>query len=212
MWAAIASLSIRAQEIPANKYSEAHGPWGMYYRAGVTQRLHRMHADFGVSFDAEIGAVYYFTPNWFATLGVGYTGQLNSNDSYSFAMAVPGTGAVVKQSGDETLGSVKIPVRIGYDFGPVALTAGLYLDWVVEDDYKITQTVQGVPADPSWTNLSYSGHLSDEHDFNTVIPGICIGATFFKTVTLEFGLGIINRDYHTNESYWHTSLGAKVFF
>ena len=67
VWAVFASLSIYAQDIPANKFSEAHGPWGMYYRVGVTQRLHKMEAQFGISFDAEIGAVYYFTPNWFAT-------------------------------------------------------------------------------------------------------------------------------------------------
>lgn len=200
LFAVLTAMNVFAQEVPANRFSEEHGPWGMYYRVGVTQRLHKMEAQFGVSFDTEIGAVYYITPNWFATLGVGYTGHMNSNYSGSYE------DKGIYTSVEQKMGSVKIPARIGYDFGPVAVTAGLYLDWVIEDDE------QGLVRVPGLSDFTYEGRMRDNKDFNTVIPGICVGATLFKAVTLEFGLGIINRDYHTNESYLHTSLGAKVFF
>ena len=188
---------------PSVTLEDAHHVWGFYYKVGVERKQH--HGDYllGVGFSGEIGVVRYLSNHIFITGGIGYQGDLDADYQSSWLL-----GDGVRHSLNEKMHTIKIPVCFGYDFGGVSLSAGLYLSCVVSG--KVHETLS---SDTGSVISSENYGLDDYYrGYRPVIPGICLSATFFNAVSLEYGFGLMNRFHQARENYWQVSLGAKCYF
>lgn len=200
----LTTISASAQDELEYTVGKGESPFGAYFDVGFMKR-HMSRGSFGGSFDIEVGGVYRFAPRWFVTLGVAYSGAMNSTyrDSESF----DAMGITTNISEEVEMASIRIPARVGYDLGPVAFTAGVYWDHLIKGDGIVTTTVGG-------SSYVFEGDLTKnkDRDFHRNIPGISLGMTLLKVVTVEYNFGLVKRDRGVHENFLRASLGARFFF
>ncbi len=204
MLAFLTTVIASAQDELEYTVGKGESPFGAYFGVGFMKR-HMSRGSFGGSFDIEVGGVYRFAPHWFATLGVAYSGVMNSTyrDSESFDVA----GVHTNISQEVEMASIRIPARVGYDLGVIAFTAGLYWDHLIKGNGIVTTNVGS-------STFVYEGDLTQnkERDFHRNIPGISLGVTLLKVFTVEYNFGLVKRDKGIHENFLRANIGARFFF